>query len=214
MFQAKIQELGVGAAPYDTGIRIAVNPVDVDAKIDEAIHRFATTKVRTPPKLVFVILPNEDSAIYNRVKFACDVKEGLLNVCAIGSKLAKPNNDQYFANVALKFNLKLGGRNQFLDSIKLGIIAEGKTMVVGIDVTHPSPSSASNAPSVAGIVASVDQWLGQWPADLQIQAARQEMVSGLDGLLKSRLRLWAKKNKGIYPENILIYRDGVSEGAV
>jgi hypothetical protein len=85
-------------------------------------------------------------------------------------------------------------------------------MVVGIDVTHPSPGSASKAPSVAGIVASVDQWLGQWPADLQIQRARQEMVSGLDGLLKSRLRLWAKKNKDHLPENILIYRDGVSEG--
>ena len=38
------------------------------------------------------------------------------------------------------------------------------------------------------------------------------MVAGLDGMLKSRLRLWAKNNKGTYPENILIYRDGVSEG--
>jgi hypothetical protein len=121
-------------------------------------------------------------------------------------------NDQFFANVALKFNLKLGGRNQYLDNTKIGIIAEGKTMVVGIDVTHPTPDSASNAPSMAGIVASVDQWLGQWPADLQIQTARQEMVSGLDSMLNSRLRLWATKNKGAYPENILIYRAGVSEG--
>jgi hypothetical protein len=31
-------------------------------------------------------------------------------------------------------------------------------------------------------------------------------------MLKSRLRLWASKNKGSLPENILIYRDGVSEG--
>jgi eukaryotic translation initiation factor 2C len=38
------------------------------------------------------------------------------------------------------------------------------------------------------------------------------MVSGLDSMLKSRLRLWATKNKGTYPENILICRDGVSEG--
>ena len=85
-------------------------------------------------------------------------------------------------------------------------------MVVGIDVTHPSPGSASNAPSVAGIVASIDQWLAQWPADLQIQTARQEMVAGLDRIFKSRLRLWGKNNKGTYPENLLIYRDGVSEG--
>jgi eukaryotic translation initiation factor 2C len=211
-FQAKLRELGVGAANYTPGMRIILDPTNVEASIDAAIHRFATTTVRAPPKLVLVIIPYVDSSIYNRVKFTCDVKEGLLNVCTIGSKLAKPNNDQYFANVALKFNLKLGGRNQYLDNVKLGVIAEGKTMIVGIDVTHPSPGSASNAPSVAGIVASVDQWLGQWPADLQIQQARQEMVSGLDSMLKSRLRLWANKNKGVLPENILIYRDGVSEG--
>jgi len=137
---------------------------------------------------------------------------GLRNICVVGSKFAKEKNDQYFANVALKFNLKLGGRNQFLDKDKLGIIQDGKTMIVGIDVTHPSPGSAPNAPSVAGIVASIDQWLAQWPADLRIQTARQEMVASLGDMLKSRLHLWTKNNKGTYPENILIYRDGVSEG--
>jgi hypothetical protein len=39
----------------------------------------------------------------------------------------------------------------------LGIIDQNKTMVVGIDVTHPSPGSASNAPSVSAMVASVDK---------------------------------------------------------
>lgn len=210
-FQSKLRRVGVDVSGYTHGLRINFNPANVEAEIDAAIHRFTSHPERPAPKLLLVIIPYIDSSIYNRVKFACDVKEGLLNVCTQGPKFAKAN-DQYFANVALKFNLKLGGRNQYLDNIKLGIIAEGKTMVVGIDVTHPSPGSASNAPSVAGIVASVDQWLGQWPADLQIQQARQEMVSGLDGLLKSRLRLWASKNKGALPENILIYRDGVSEG--
>ena len=143
---------------------------------------------------------------------AAIINHGINNVCVVASKFSKPNNHQYFANVALKFNLKLGGQNQILDNSKLGIIAQGKTMVVGIDVTHPSPGSASNTPSVAGVVASIDQNLGQWPADLQVQTARQEMVQDLDGMLKSRLVLWAKKNQGRYPENILIYRDGVSEG--
>jgi eukaryotic translation initiation factor 2C len=31
-------------------------------------------------------------------------------------------------------------------------------------------------------------------------------------MLKSRLALWAKSNFGAYPQNLLIYRDGVSEG--
>ncbi|KAI4246752.1 MAG: hypothetical protein L6R40_001781 [Gallowayella cf. fulva] len=94
----------------------------------------------------------------------------------------------------------------------LDIISKGATMIVGIDVTHPSPGSAETAPSVAGMVASVDKHLSQWPADLRIQAnARTEMVSSLVEMLKTRLDFWRKKNKQL-PESILIYRDGVSEG--
>jgi len=123
---------------------------------------------------------------------------------------AKP---QYFGNVALKFNLKLGGINLLVDPKGLGIINEDKTIVVGIDVTHPSPGSASNAPSVAAMVASVDKFLGQWPADLRVQESRKEMVSELDSMLKSRLRLWKTQGKhNAFPDNILVYRDGVSEG--
>lgn len=164
-----------------------------------------------------VILPKFDSEIYNRVKFVGDVKKGIHTICVIGSKLTKRmhyNNSpdlQYFANVALKFNLKLGGANQSLETSKLGIIAFKKTMVVGLDVTHPSPGSSSKAPSVVGIVASVDSTLAQWPADIRIQESRQEMVSELDVLMKSRLLLWRQKN-GSLPENIIVYRDGVSEG--
>jgi hypothetical protein len=100
------------------------------------------------------------TAVYNRIKYVCDVKEGILNVCVLDSKFSRANA-QYLANVGLKFNLKLGGRNHSPDPPKLGFIAQKKTMVVSIDVTHPSPGSSSNAPSVAGIVASIDEWLGQ-----------------------------------------------------
>ena len=212
LFQKKLKEVGIDANDYTPGLRVELGTGNVDAEIDTAIAKFVSHPTRKPPMLLLVILPCVDTTIYNRVKFDCDVKVGLLNICVVASKFAKEKNDQYFANVALKFNLKLGGRNQYLDNKKLGIIPEGKTMVVGIDVTHPSPGSASNAPSVAGIVASVDQWLAQWPADLRIQTARQEMVADLGSMLKSRLWLWAKNNKSTYPENILIYRDGVSEG--
>jgi eukaryotic translation initiation factor 2C len=211
-FAAKMREVGITAGQYTPGLRITLATHEIEAQIDTIIHRFVSHPSRAPPKLLLVILPKADTAIYNRIKFACDVKEGLLNVCVIGSKFAKDSNDQYFANVALKINLKLGGRNQLLDNPKLGVISEGKTMVVGIDVTHPSPGSSSKAPSIAAIVASIDQRLGQWPADLRIQTAKQEMVSGLESMLESRLRLWQKNNQGQLPEKIIIYRDGVSEG--
>ncbi|EEH39071.1 hypothetical protein PAAG_01533 [Paracoccidioides lutzii Pb01] len=77
-------------------------------------------------------------------------------------------------------------------------------MVVATDVTHPSPGSASNTPSIAGIIASINSQLAQWPADLRIQTYRQEMVSALDDLLETRLKLWAKHHQQNYPENILV----------
>lgn len=116
------------------------------------------------------------------------VKVGVHTVCVVGSKFAQADRQvQKFANVGLKFNLKLGGINQLVDSKGLDIINKDKSRVVGVDVTHPSSSSAPNAPSVAGMVASVDRWLGQWPAYLRIQDSRNEMVSELDSMLESRL---------------------------
>lgn len=38
------------------------------------------------------------------------------------------------------------------------------------------------------------------------------MISGLEAMFLSRLDLWQKRNGGSLPENIIIYRDGVSEG--
>ena len=65
---------------------------------------------------------------------------------------------------------------------------------------------------MAAIVASVDKMLGQWPADIRIQESRKEMVTDLQDMFESRLQLWKKRNNGGFPENILVYRDGVSEG--
>jgi eukaryotic translation initiation factor 2C len=94
------------------------------------------------------------------VKQLGDLERGVHTVCVVGETFTRAQ-PQTFANIALKFNLKLGGINQLVDNPDFARIGEDKTMVVGIDVTHPSPSSTSNAPSVAGMVASVDSKLGQ-----------------------------------------------------
>ncbi|RKF71355.1 Protein argonaute 5 [Golovinomyces cichoracearum] len=191
-----------------------INPMDRDGNDRRIRALFEQIRTRQPqPKLVLCILGRNDPGVYNSIKTAADTSAGIHTVCVVNSKFTKQQRqEQYFGNVALKFNLKAGGVNHILDPAKLGIVSEGKTMVVGIDVTHPSPGSREGAPSVAGIVASVDKFLGQWPSAFSIQAkSKTEMVSDLESLLISRLELWQKKNRTL-PENILIYRDGVSEG--
>ncbi|KAL9131513.1 MAG: hypothetical protein Q9217_000592 [Psora testacea] len=210
-FHRALQDMGMTVAAPTPGARIDISGGN-DARIETVLKNAPGDPRQT--RLLLIILPTADKALYNRIKHVGDVKVGVQTVCVVSSKFTNARGQpQYFANVALKFNLKLGGINQLVDNTRLGIINEDKTMVVGVDVTHPSPGSAKNAPSVAGMVASVDRWLGQWPADLRIQEARKEMVSELDSMLESRLRLWKELGKHkVFPDNLLVYRDGVSEG--
>ncbi|RDW94415.1 QDE2 protein [Coleophoma crateriformis] len=211
---------GIKAAPPirgPSGYFPALTMVDGDdyANDRQVRHLFTAmsqASAAARPKFVLVILPYNETAIYNSIKTAADTGSGIHTICVVGSKFGKEQGQpQYFGNISLKFNLKAGGINQTVDPKKLGIISEGKTMVVGIDVTHPSPGSKDDAPSVAAIVASVNHTLGQWPSDFKSQEGRKEMVAALEMMFLGRLTMWQKHNKNL-PENILIYRDGVSEG--
>lgn len=207
-FHQGLRRIGIDAQPPAPPERLQLQHPD-----DPALNTYLKGAVGRV-QLLFIILPESNIPLYKRIKTLADRDFGLHNVCAVGTKLAKEKGrPQYIANVALKFNLKLGGVNQKVENKNIGIIEQDKTMVVGIDVTHPAPGSASNAPSVSAMVASVDKTLGQWPATLRIQKGRQENVDELAGMLKSRLNLWKTKGRHqAFPENILVYRDGVSEG--
>jgi eukaryotic translation initiation factor 2C len=207
-FHTALQKIGMNANQPFAGQPLVLNHDD-DPALDKLLQRAAGAL-----DLLFIILPVASIPLYKRIKTLGDRDYGIHTICSVSSKLAKvPRRDQYMANVALKFNLKLGGTNQVIDNKNLGIIDQNKTMVVGLDVTHPSPGSSANAPSVSAMVASIDNRLGQWPATLRIQRGRQENVDDLANMLKSRLQLWKTKGKhASLPENILIYRDGVSEG--
>ncbi|RAL67729.1 hypothetical protein DID88_008463 [Monilinia fructigena] len=194
--------LGTPAPPIK---HIEGNEAATSDAVSNVFQRLSSSKNLKKPRFLLCILPVNDVMLYNTIKRFGDTKAGIHTVCVQYSKFIK-SDPQYFGNVALKFNLKAGGINQTID--KLGIINEGKTMVVGIDVTHPSPGSKDDSPSVAAMVSSNDKLLGQWSGICRLQKkARQEMVSDLN----QKLKIWIKKNK-VAPENILIYRDGVSEG--
>ncbi|EAW15209.1 putative RNA interference and gene silencing protein (Qde2) [Aspergillus clavatus NRRL 1] len=207
-FAAKLNEMGVTTPAPKPGMMIKLTGNNHEGEIYRAVEELMK---RHNPNLILSIMYGSDTEAYNSLKKVCDVHCGVRNINVLAEKL-RGANDQYYANVGLKFNLKLGGANQSLKTSELGIVAEGKTMLVGIDVTHPSPGSSATAPSVAGMVASIDSSLSQWPADIRIQTSRQEMVSDLDAMLKARLQRWARTNKNALPENIIVYRDGVSEG--
>ncbi|KAI0139924.1 Piwi-domain-containing protein [Hypoxylon sp. NC0597] len=173
---------------------------------EEALKRVFGNKT-DDADCILVVLPNSSSPIYNCVKRLADRAYGVPTVCVVKTTETGP---EVIGNLALKLNLKFKKNNQALNSKPLSeILNLERTMIVGIDVTH---SPEQGAPSIAGMVASVDKYLGQWPAVLRRQReSRQEMVTHLGEMLETRLQLWKTKNSS-YPENILVYRDGVSEG--
>jgi eukaryotic translation initiation factor 2C len=119
-------------------------------------------------------------------------------------------------NLLLEFNLKLGGMNWTLHMADFKFL-QGKTaMFVGADVIHPPPGAMDGAPSVAAVVASINPTPGQFPGIIALQHHPEgkrglEMIPTLNMMIVSRLELWAKYNKNTLPEQILYYRDGVSD---
>lgn len=62
-------------------------------------------------EVCLIVLPQVDDVLYKRIKLVADTRLGLCTICVDATKLTT-KGEKYMANVALKFNLKLGGINQ------------------------------------------------------------------------------------------------------
>jgi eukaryotic translation initiation factor 2C len=118
------------------------NPSDPMRRAAIETIRNTLLNVKPKPTLIFVMLASGDKAIYEGLKHLCDVFLDVATVCVQSSKIRK-SSPQYFANVALKVNMKMGGINHKLDPNSGRWLSGAPTMIVGMDVTHPSPGSAA-----------------------------------------------------------------------
>ncbi|KAI1326725.1 ribonuclease H-like domain-containing protein [Xylariaceae sp. FL0255] len=208
------------------GLAIADKPLDartcgvnINFPLDELRQAFNAIKNHRPD-YVFLVLPGKktDSDVYNAVKTLAELEVhgfGYSTSCVLQRNLLKPGRqEQLFANLGLKVNLKRGGVNHRLAQ-DLTILKDD-TLVVGYDVTHPTnmAGSAEGKPSLVGLVSNIDKDLGQWPATEFRQDGKVEMLDQglLTKVMTERLQLYYKRNRNVFPKNIIIYRDGVSEG--
>ncbi|KAF2207356.1 hypothetical protein CERZMDRAFT_71606 [Cercospora zeae-maydis SCOH1-5] len=164
-----------------------------------------------PRRFLLVVLPDQSAEAYDRVKWWADVYTGAHTVCVTAGNAAQLTKAPFQGNLALKFNAKAGGHNHTLLGTELDYMhGDGTTMFVGADVTHPGPGSVAHCPSIAAVVASDDRSAVNYPGSLRLQRCKQESIQDLDSMMIDRLEAWYAKN-GSAPENILFYRDGVSE---
>jgi eukaryotic translation initiation factor 2C len=112
-------------------------------------------------------------------------------------------------NIMLKINSKLNGINHTLSISSKPPSMDG-AIILGADVTHPSPDQ-TNIPSVAAVAASHDINGSQYNMEWRLQSPKVEIIQDLEDIVHKQLLKFKEMAKSV-PKKILYFRDGVSDG--
>ena len=182
----------------------------IHEQASEAIHNISGGQ-RSQLQLLVCVMADKHPA-YGDLKRICETQIGIVTQCCL-SKHVKQRRSQYLANLALKVNAKVGGRNVTLavELPRMCSVFDKPTIIFGADVTHPSPGDDAG-PSIAAVVANVD-----WPsankyiARVRAQAHREEIIENLQEMVEELWHEFCEKTES-RPERVIMFRDGVSEG--
>ncbi|KAF6761899.1 Piwi domain-containing protein [Ephemerocybe angulata] len=225
-FQKCAIDLGVAL-----GIPIHMQQVDPQSDLIEALNKFmfvVKQKIGSEEgyqemlgkRKFFILCFLEEEASRPRatLKHWGDIQTGVATQCVRLNKLPDLRNpgsaSQYWNNVVLKVNPRLGGENSSVSQSS----AFDKTfrnsglrlpMIVGADVGHPSPGVRK--PSVASLVYNIDPSALTYNALTALQDPRQEVIADLRGMMRTAIVDLQMRNQAAVT-HIIFYRDGVSEG--
>ncbi|PAV74327.1 hypothetical protein WR25_13833 isoform C [Diploscapter pachys] len=208
---SKAIQMGMGFPKWPDLVKYGRNKEDVSMLFSEIANEYKQT--RTICDLVIVVLPSKNSDLYMTVKEASDMVHGIMSQCVLLKNVTR-SSAATCANLVLKINMKLGGINSRIvaDQISHKYVIDQPTLVVGIDVTHPTQAEErQNIPSVAAIVANIDLLPQAYGANVKVQRKCRESIVYLLDAVRERLVAFFK-NTGMKPTRIIVYRDGVSEG--
>ncbi|KAG9084746.1 hypothetical protein FRC06_003919, partial [Ceratobasidium sp. 370] len=217
-FEARADSLGIrGLSPTPPISYPPAQALDVHKHLHAAgTAVFNATKKN--PSLFVIIMPDNSADLYQAIKHFGDVKRGVPTQCLNAFK-AKRGNDQYWANVCLKVNAKLGGINSILDPQAREFLSDpsNPAMIIGAAAMHPAPG-ASDRPSFVSVVGSIDSTATHYSAISAVQGSQVEMFAEVEDPvheLIDRHMYWKReqeKKQNVAPKRILYYRAGVSEG--
>ncbi|KAK7444785.1 hypothetical protein VKT23_015102 [Stygiomarasmius scandens] len=212
--------VGVTVHERDPIFRYANGQGDISQQLQDAGRDCANKNNRSGgPDLLVVILPEHGNDIYRAVKHFGDCVRGVATQCLKANNCLRANM-QYWANVCLKTNPKLGGINVVPEPSSAPVLTDpnNPTIIMGADVMHPAPGSST--PSFTAVVGNVDTGVAKYIATSNVQESRVEIIADLYDMAKTILTSYKQYRESeekvgsakSAPKRLIFFRDGVSEG--
>lgn len=158
-----------------------------------------------PPQLIVVVMRGR-SVLYSGIKRTSDTLLGVPSQCLLATNVVKCQT-QYVANVCMKINMKLGGKNSILRD-DLPLVSSTPAIVIGASISH-SRSGMGTRPAIASVVASLDRFSAKYVSRVAAQKASND-IGRLPQLLYELFLAYYQATQR-KPEHVVYYRDGVSD---
>ncbi|KAG8894253.1 hypothetical protein FRB99_001388 [Tulasnella sp. 403] len=163
-------------------LRRDANQTNYPKMFEEALAEHRRQR-QTEANLIVFILVNQGTAAYPRIKHAGDTKLGVATQCLLMNKCVGARSD-YFSNVSLKVNVKLGGVNVLPARGTSRYLGDpnNPTLFLGADVMHSKVPGEEGIgkPSFPAVVGSVDLHGAKYIGVGTAQDTREEMIQKLD----------------------------------
>ncbi|CCU74167.1 argonaute/ago1/eukaryotic translation initiation factor 2c [Blumeria hordei DH14] len=176
------------------------------------VRNAAGNQAKQVPQILFYVIPSRDSFQYERLKKNNEIRFTTVSQCMNVAHVQKAQ-PQYCSNIAMKVNAKLGGTTAKAIFPGIPRIFSSPTLVIGADVSHPSPGSPQA--SMAAITVSMDADACRYAAAVQTNGRRVEIIgrNTIENQMLPLVNQWVKNvGQGKLPTQIYYFRDGISEG--
>ncbi|CDW90249.1 macronuclear development protein 1 [Stylonychia lemnae] len=163
-------------------------------------------KLNPEVQFAVIIAPGNKgkSEVYDQIKKILTQTLPVPSQVVLASTLSKGRNIRSIVNkILIQINAKLGGEPWALSDMPF---LRKPTMIVGYDIHHKKRQK-----SLLAICVTINQQANRyWSKVYEQSGEMDEIVKGLDKVFIEAMEAFKLHNK-VYPQQIIIYRDGVGE---
>lgn len=173
------------------------------------------------PEFIVILIHDGVEEVYSFVKHTCAIKYGIVSQCLNTRTLRGKAGMMAVCGNAYKQAMAKMGHAGWKISFNKSIVRTSRKpwMIIGVDVSHDKKIRNAYGPpmkekgSCVGFCASYDATFTQYHSYTSTQGKFEEYVRESKMFMGKALDDFKTKN-GMYPEHIMVYRDGVGDSQV